>query len=486
MALDPRIVLQGTNPQDISRNSQQFAARNQLMREAAEKQARKDELREVFSTDGKGIFEADPDALMRLAQVDPGLAQKAQMQAAQLDQMGQRMALAEQGQAFNQGIRTQQNARAQEAHNFAVREREIAESRRQNEEELKAYMSAKTPEEWDAQAESRGEPHMKGKFAQRDALINQQLTIVQALARSTPQKPAEGMMFDGDELVPVPGGKFDPRVIAAEAEKAGVIAEAKAKAKGEGKSPIAALEARAAAAGLTPGTPEYQAFIMHNGPPDKGMSIELGPDGSFSMVDGNVDAKPDKLTERQSQLVLFGEQMDATQPVLDELETRFDPANVGDAAAAAAGVFGNFLKSEEKQLYETAAEAWAEGVLRIQTGAAATQPEIDRVKNTYFARPGDSARTVMFKRQMREQFKQSVVAAAGGAIAPDDPDVVPVPTAEPATPATVATPAATERQNRLNIAKELSDAGAFNGKTPQEQRQILMGEIERRRGDVGK
>lgn len=123
-----------------------------------------------------------------------------------------------------------------------------------------------------------------------------------------------------------------------------------------------------------------------------------------------------KLTERQSQLVLFGNQMQNMQPILDDLETRFDPANVGDAAAAAGGVFGNFVKSQEKQLYDTAAAAWAEGVLRIQTGAAATQPEIDRVVRTYFAQPGDTAQTVQFKRQARETFFESIAAASGGAV----------------------------------------------------------------------
>ena len=123
-----------------------------------------------------------------------------------------------------------------------------------------------------------------------------------------------------------------------------------------------------------------------------------------------------KLSERQSQLVLFGNQMQNMQPVLDNLETQFDPANIGDAAASATGTFGNFVKSQEKQLYDTAAAAWAEGVLRIQTGAAATQPEIERVVRTYFAQPGDTPETVQFKRQARETFFESVAAASGGAV----------------------------------------------------------------------
>jgi hypothetical protein len=134
-----------------------------------------------------------------------------------------------------------------------------------------------------------------------------------------------------------------------------------------------------------------------------------------------------KLTADQSKLTLFKALQTETQPVLLELEKQFNPANLSDPTMARLPIAGNYFTSPEYQIYTTAASAWAEGALRIATGAAATQPEIDRNIKTYFAQPGDTPQTVAFKSQMREMYDRAVNGALGQAPTGES---LPIPTPE--------------------------------------------------------
>lgn len=142
--------------------------------------------------------------------------------------------------------------------------------------------------------------------------------------------------------------------------------------------------------------------------------ITIGPDGTVQIGGSG----PIKLTEHQAKFTLFGNMMKSTMPVINELEAQFDPSNLPDNIAARAGAVGEFFKSDDYQKYEAAAQAWAEGVLRLQTGAAAQQQEIDRVVRTYFAQPGNSAETIAYKRKLRDEYARAVMEASGGLVDP--------------------------------------------------------------------
>ena len=146
------------------------------------------------------------------------------------------------------------------------------------------------------------------------------------------------------------------------------------------------------------------------------------PEGGTTGTGGNAN-----LTEGQSKLTLFQTLQTETSPVLVSLEEQFNPANFSDPAKARIPIAGNYFASPEYQMYQTAASAWAEGALRIATGAAATQPEIERNIKTYFAQPGDTPQTVAFKAQMREMYARAVNNALG---APSDGGSLPIPTPE--------------------------------------------------------
>ena len=129
--------------------------------------------------------------------------------------------------------------------------------------------------------------------------------------------------------------------------------------------------------------------------------------------EGGTTGSGQKLTDSQSKLTLFQTLQTETAPVLLELEKQFDPANLKDPSLSSIPIAGNYFASPEYQMYSTAASAWAEGALRISTGAAATQPEIDRLEKTYFAQPGDTPQTVAFKASMRQMYDRAVNNALG-------------------------------------------------------------------------
>jgi len=162
---------------------------------------------------------------------------------------------------------------------------------------------------------------------------------------------------------------------------------------------------------------QYELGVANMAPP--GFSLALDGEGGVTFVQGaGAGASTDAPTERQSSLALFGNLMDETMPEIAALESSetFNPASLGEGAASKAGWLGNYLRSPEGQRYEGLQRQWAEGVLRIQTGAAATQDEIDRVMSTYFPQPGDTAETVAQKSQQRDAFARSLVPASGGNI----------------------------------------------------------------------
>lgn len=128
---------------------------------------------------------------------------------------------------------------------------------------------------------------------------------------------------------------------------------------------------------------------------------------------GGANVMPkNKLTENQAKLTLFQSLQTETNPVLLDLEKQFNPGNLPDHFAGNV-LGGNFLRSEQGQMYDAAASAWAEGALRIATGAAATPEEMQRTKRAYFAQPGDTPATIQFKAEMRGMYDRSIQRGLG-------------------------------------------------------------------------
>lgn len=158
----------------------------------------------------------------------------------------------------------------------------------------------------------------------------------------------------------------------------------------------------AEAAGLSPGTPEYADFLKGAGRTSVTVNSE----------------KP--LTESQSKMALFSSMQSSVRPVIDAYEDRLTTSDYWRKAAGDSSIANALVKTPEFRQYEAAAAQWAEGMLRLQTGAAATEDEIRRTRNTYFPAPGDDAGTVAFKGQLR-QNAEAAIASAGRGYLPDAP-----------------------------------------------------------------
>ena len=137
--------------------------------------------------------------------------------------------------------------------------------------------------------------------------------------------------------------------------------------------------------------------------------------GSWVPLNAPEGAVPTRkaMTESDKKSTLFQTMQNQTSPVLEQLEARFDPANIQDAVARATPIAGNFFASADGQIYNAAAEAWAEGALRIATGAAATPAEKAAVVKTYFAQPGDTPATIEFKKNLRRAYTEAINASLG-------------------------------------------------------------------------
>lgn len=134
-------------------------------------------------------------------------------------------------------------------------------------------------------------------------------------------------------------------------------------------------------------------------------------------------AENPKPTEAQSKYGLFGDQMrDATNNINQIENNGFDPSNsVNQFQTNIAGGMGNFAASDNAQKYKQAQEQWAEALLRIKTGAAASKDEVERNVKTYFPQLGDSPEVIKQKALARQDAENSVFNAAGPAVNNDQP-----------------------------------------------------------------
>ena len=158
--------------------------------------------------------------------------------------------------------------------------------------------------------------------------------------------------------------------------------------------------ARTAGGGLAPipGGPADPAYLALK--PKSGTTVNVNGEKVF--------------TEGQAKLALFSNMMDSVSPVLDRFEGSLTSDDYWRNLAGDSALANAFVKTPEYRQYQSAQRQWAEGILRIQTGAAATEPEINRVINTYFPQAGDDPQTVRFKRQQRRGASTAIKTAGQG------------------------------------------------------------------------
>lgn len=165
------------------------------------------------------------------------------------------------------------------------------------------------------------------------------------------------------------------------------------------------LEWRAAQAGLTPGTPEYQQFMMTGG--QGGTSLSVDPaTGAVSFTQG-FGAKP--LTEGQSKDTVYVTRASGALPTLDAVGIALtDPIQHAMGADPTGVIRGN--QTPEFQMAQQAGLEFLQAILRKDTGAAITPAETEEYGKVYLPRPGDTPEVLEQKRQSRQRAIAAIEA----------------------------------------------------------------------------
>jgi hypothetical protein len=143
-------------------------------------------------------------------------------------------------------------------------------------------------------------------------------------------------------------------------------------------------------------------------------------DGGAPAIVPGVKPKPDQPkapTEIQAKAGTFHSQMVSASNELGTLAREgFDPSKVRtQVETSVAGGITNPIAGEKAQRARQAQEQWSEAFLRVKTGAAATQGEVDRNIRTFFPQIGDTPQVIAQKARMRKQAEDDVASMAGPA-----------------------------------------------------------------------
>jgi hypothetical protein len=165
---------------------------------------------------------------------------------------------------------------------------------------------------------------------------------------------------------------------------------------------VRALELRAERAGLKPGTPEYNQFMISGG--SGGTSLSVGPNGEVNFTQGGP-IKP--LTEAQSKDSFFTTRMTGAVPTIDRFETALQ--SLPEAAAGAIPMnLGRYAQSEEYQLAKDAGDDFVAAYLRKDSGAALTEEEKRQYGTLLLPQPGDKPAVIEAKRIRRRLAVEAI------------------------------------------------------------------------------
>lgn len=130
------------------------------------------EYRNFLRDNGEALMEGDPGALAGYAQYDPGGA----------------LSMRNNMNSERRASQLHERKMAEIASNMSAQER--AQELQTVRMGIQAGANARTPEEWDATVGSIA-PGLKGRFGERETLINQAMTWEQFLSSQAPQEPAD-------------------------------------------------------------------------------------------------------------------------------------------------------------------------------------------------------------------------------------------------------------------------------------------------------
>ena len=350
MALDPRIILAGQQPNIVNALSQgnQAAAQTLQMRD-------QNKLRDLYATQGAGIAAGDQNALNALAGIDPQAALGVQNTRLGMENTRQTMDIRQQTAARL----SREEQRAVEERAAAMTAAERAAEAKQIEDAVKMGLMIQTPEEWDRMAQQNA-PDLVGQFANREALAAKYMSVAEVLKQRAGPEPA-------DEY-----GRY-----AAEERQAG-------------RQPLSRIEYAQA---------------------KKGKTAVYGPDGNIIFEQGGTSGPP-KLTVDAAKNSGFLIRTQESNKTLNELESQgTDLAQKGLGAVPMD--LGNYLRTQEYQKFDQARRDFVNAILRRESGAVISEEEFANANKQYFPVPGDGPEVIAQKRRNRETAIEGLRIGAG-------------------------------------------------------------------------
>ena len=127
--------------------------------------------------------------------------------------------------------------------------------------------------------------------------------------------------------------------------------------------------------------------------------------------------KPVQMTEGQSNAALYADRMREADATITSNE-KAGMSLGGKVLEAVPGGAGNYLQSDEYQLFEQARRNFINAVLRRESGAVIADSEFANAEKQYFPRPGDSDAVIKQKAANRRSAIEGVSRAAGSTYKP--------------------------------------------------------------------
>jgi hypothetical protein len=158
-------------------------------------------------------------------------------------------------------------------------------------------------------------------------------------------------------------------------------------------------------------TPKGRVPIYPNLP-----DIFKPPEGMQAAPRGVVPGteKRIKYTGEQDKSYGYAIRMDeAAQEMVDVTGRGFDPESGYEKGMASVLWIGNYLASEEYQLYDQASTNWVTANLRQESGAVIGIDEMENEKKKYFPQPGDTKAVIKQKKKSRKKAEEGMRAKSG-------------------------------------------------------------------------
>lgn len=219
--------------------------------------------------------------------------------------------------------------------------------------------------------------------------------IMMAPSRTTPVTPQD----IGQKMMTVPG---------MEGAGLGILTQG-------GPKPTSLMQ-NLEAAGLQPGTPEYQEAVMQavtkpmvsmtQGKPPTG--YEWGPSGDLVAIRGGPATKP---SEKAEDVASYLTSAQDAENALSDIEG-WTPTGT----YAAGNMLTRWGTTEENKQARDAQLMWTWSILRAESGGTVTKEEAEGQISIFWPQPGDGEETIQMKKRLRDSKMKAMRNRAGTAM----------------------------------------------------------------------